>query len=194
MLTFHGWHLMFRHRKDKGIRKPTDEFFGIWTKFLLDIQTALKASDPHILRPMLGSRDCMNELLIYTDALSAFPDKIISKGGWRVSFECPFLFCFLVFSLCFEASEEQALKEKRKNSMPRRISMAVKDGWYLSDNISVMYINEACNGATDVHESFHVFKYRIPLHTHTHAHTYKKHAHDWVGWVTFSIAYPMWRN
>ena len=35
--------------KDKAIRKPTDEFFGIWAKFLADIQTALKAryqSDP----------------------------------------------------------------------------------------------------------------------------------------------------
>lgn len=55
------------HMEDKGIRKPTDEFFGIWSKFLADIQTALKAS------------------------------------------------------------EEQALKEKRKNSMPRRISMAMKE-------------------------------------------------------------------
>lgn len=55
------------HIEDKGIRKPTDEFFGIWSKFLADIQTALKAS------------------------------------------------------------EEQALKEKRKNSMPRRVSMAMKE-------------------------------------------------------------------
>lgn len=30
-------------RQDKGIRKPTDEFFGIWAKFLADIQTAKKA-------------------------------------------------------------------------------------------------------------------------------------------------------
>ena len=31
--------------QDKGIRKPTDEFFGIWAKFLGDIQVARKALD-----------------------------------------------------------------------------------------------------------------------------------------------------
>jgi hypothetical protein len=35
--------------------------------------------------------------------------------------------------LSLEASEEQALKEKRKNSMPRRISMAMKDRKQPSD-------------------------------------------------------------
>ena len=54
------------YSEDKGIRKPTDEFFGIWAKFLDDIQRARKAS------------------------------------------------------------EEQALREKRKNSMPRRISTRVR--------------------------------------------------------------------
>ncbi|CAK9000889.1 unnamed protein product [Durusdinium trenchii] len=52
--------------EDKGIRKPTDEFFGIWAKFLADVQMARKAF------------------------------------------------------------EEQALKEKRKNSMTRRFSVKLE--------------------------------------------------------------------
>ncbi|CAJ1405811.1 unnamed protein product [Effrenium voratum] len=38
------------HMEDKGIRKPTDEFFGIWAKFLADIQTAKKAYEEQALR------------------------------------------------------------------------------------------------------------------------------------------------